>query len=1123
MAFKHLGGGGLLAMALLGSSALAAPAAPPARLLQAPVLSATHLAFVSGGDIWVAPRPASAGAPVRAVRLTNGIGIEQAPSFSPDGQTIAFTGEYDGNTDVFTIPVTGGVPKRLTYHPATDSAVGWSPDGAQVLFRSNRDAASRYARLWQVSAGGGAATALPLPMAASGSIAPDGKAIAYNPQEPGFSFNHTRYTAWGNYRGGLAGAVWITRFDGLATTKVPQQGGADFSPVWLGGQVYFLSGRKGPVSIYRFDPASGQTSLVWQNRGPDIRSLATDGTSLVFDRLGTIHTLLPGAEPQAISIALDGDMPDVRPRVAPVGSEVRAASLSPSGIRVAVEAHGEIVSLAVKDGITRNLTSSPGTMERTPAWSPDGQSIAYFSDENGLYALHVASQQGAGKGVRKYALAPEPAYYGNPKWAPDGKHIAFQDNRLNTWILDLASGKLVAAGPADEFGGFAQGARGMAWSPDSRWFVYARISGNHFPVLMLHEVATGKVTQITDAMAMAADPAFDRDGKYLYFLASNNAGGTISGLDMSSDVYQPVSSVYAIALHADIASPLAPELGDEKAPPPPAAAPARPAGKAKAKVAPAAPADPPIKVDLASLSLDQIARRMVALPLPAADYRNLEAGKGGVLWLLRSNEALDIDGEGPGSAALLRWTLADKKSETLFDKAQAFTLSADGNKLLVQTAGPTQAWLVADAGKPIRPADPDVKLKTDALTVRVDPAAEWAQMYREIWRVQRAFFYDPNFHGYDVNRAEKELAAWLPGIQSRGDLNYLFHEALTGFSIGHLRGGGGSIPAARRVPGGLLGADYEIREGRWCIARIHDGGTWTPDIKAPLARPGLDVKPGDCITAINGTPVSAAEDIQKPLEGTADQAITLTIARGQQPAREVTVVPIASEARLRNLTWIEDNRRRVDRLSGGKLGYVYLPNTGGGGFTSFNRYYFAQTDRQGMVIDDRFNGGGQAADYMIDVMKRRLINWWQPRYGRIDRTPAASVLGPKVMLINEGSASGGDMLPWMFRDFKLGPLVGKRTWGGLVGIGGIPPLMDGGQLTSPFVAFFSPAGEWAVENIGVPPDVEVDQDPAPTMAGGDPQLEKAVALALDALAKEPPPQPRRPPFPLYGPDGPIRR
>ncbi|MEI6486729.1 MAG: PDZ domain-containing protein [Sphingomonadales bacterium] len=1109
----------MIALGLATAAQAASPPGSPQRLLQSPVMSATHLAFVSGGDIWVAPRAGG-----KATRLTTGIGIEQTPFFSPDGQTIAFTGEYDGNTDVFTVPVAGGVPKRLTFHPAGDVATGWSPDGARVIFRSNRDAASRYTRLWQVSATGGAATALPLPMASAGAMSPDGKAIAYTPQEQGFSFNHTRYTAWGNYRGGLAGAVWITQLDGLKTTKVPQDGGADFSPVWLGGQVYFLSGRKGPISVYRYDPASGATSLVWQNRGSDIRSLSTDGKSLVFDRLGTIYTLTPGEEPKAVAIDLDGDMPDVRPRVANVAGEVRAVAVSPTGLRAAVEAHGEILTLPLKDGVIRTITGTPGAMERTPAWSPDGQSIAYFSDEGGgNYQLHVAAQQGAAKSVRKYALAPEAAYYFNPLWSPDGKRIAFQDNRLNSWILELATGKLVAAGPPDEYGGFALPARGMSWSPDGQWFVYSRVSGNHFPVLMLHDVATGKATQITDAMAMALDPTFDRDGKYLYFLSTNNAGATIHPLDMSSDLYNPTYSVWALALNAGTPSPLAPELGDEKAPPPPAP-PVDP--KKPAAAAPAKPVTPAVKIDLTGLTLDQIARRMVAMPLPAGDYRNLVAGKGGVLWVLRGNEPADLDAEEAPGATLLRWQTEGKKTDTLFDRAAEFSLSADGNKLLVRTppgGNGQSAWLVADASKPFKASDPDVRLKFDSLSVKIDPPAEWAQMYREIWRVQRAYFYDPNFHGYDVAGAEKALAAWLPGIQSRGDLNYLFHEALTGFSIGHLRGGGGSIPSAKRVSGGLLGADYEIKDGRWCIARIHDGGTWTPDIKAPLARPGLDVKVGDCITAINGNMVTGDEDIQRHLEGTADQAVILTIARAGAPPREVTVVPIASEARLRNLTWIEDNRRRVDRLSGGKLGYVYLPNTGGGGFTSFNRYYFAQNDRQGMVIDDRWNGGGQAADYFIEVLNRRLINWWSARYGNIGRTPAASVLGPKVMLINEGSASGGDMLPWMFRDFKLGPLVGKRTWGGLVGIGGIPPLMDGGQLTSPSVGFFSPRSEWSVENIGVPPDVEVDQDPAAMMAGGDPQLEKAVALALEALAKNPVPTPKRPPYPLYGPDGPIRR
>jgi tricorn protease len=426
-------------------------------------------------------------------------------------------------------------------------------------------------------------------------------------------------------------------------------------------------------------------------------------------------------------------------------------------------------------------------------------------------------------------------------------------------------------------------------------------------------------------------------------------------------------------------------------------------------------------------------------------------------------------------------------------------------------------YVIAAADKPVKASDPEGRLKLDSLEVRVDPPAEWAQMYREVWRIERAYFYDPAFHGYDTVAAEKRLEPYLAAIQSRADLNYLFQEMLTGFSIGHLRGSGGAIPNARHVPGGLLGADYVIRAGHYCISKIYDGGSWSPEAKAPLAQPGLGVVPGDCILAINGNPVSADMDIQQPLEGLAGQAVVLKIApAGGGAPRDVTVLPIASEARLRNLDWIDSNQRRVAELSGGKLGYVYLPDTGSGGFTNFNRYFFAQTNKDGVIVDERFNAGGQAADYIVEVLGRKITAWWQPRWGAIDRTPGASILGPKVMIANEVSGSGGDMLPWMFKHFQLGPLVGKRTWGGLVGIGSIPTLMDGGHVTSPSVGFFSPSGQWDVENHGVDPDYPVEQDPKAVAAGHDPQLEAAVALAMDQLAKTPPPQPERPPFPVYG-------
>jgi tricorn protease len=1123
----------LAALLASGSAWAAAPESNPGRLLQQPALSRDLVAFVNAGDIWIAPRSGG-----RATRLTTGVGVESAPIFSPDGRTIAFTGDYDGNVDVYTIPATGGVPRRITWHPAADSAVGWSPDGRKILFRSGRDAASRYTQLYQVPAEGGVATRLPLPMAFSGKFSPDGATIAYNPLPPAFSFDFTNFTAWGNYRGGRAGAIWLTGLDGLDSVQVPHRQGADFSPVWAGGKLYFLSARNGPVGIFSYDPATKAVSEVYRNTSTsDIRSLASDGSSLVFDRMGELYGLTPGGQPQRLAIDVVGDMPDVRARIIPVAEQVENVRISPTGLRAVVEAHGEILTLPVKEGVVRNLTNSPGVMEREPAWSPDGQSIAYFSDEDGLYSLHVASQKGASDegptAVRKYKLAAEPAYYFRPLWSPDSKKIAFRDNRLNTWIVDLATGRMSRAGEPDAFGGFSAPSRGMAWSPDSNWLAYARTSANHMRVLMLHSLATGRTVPVTDPMATASDPAFDRNGKYLYFLASNNAGATNFGLDMTSDLYRPTWSVYALALAAGTASPVAPELNDEKnlAQAQAKAAEAvdkTPAGK-KAGAPPPKPVPTAIAVDVADLPAEAIARRVVALPIPAGEYRGLQAGKPGSLYLLKASEPANPDSDGPPTATLLRWTAEDKKTDPIAENLLGFELSADAQKVLLATApagggaaaaggpGPRPAYFIASADKPFKPSDPDTRVKLETLQVRTDPAAEWAQMYREVWRIERAYFYDPTFHGYDTVAAERRLAPYVGAIQSRSDLNYLFQEMLTGFSIGHLRGGGGAIPQARRVSGGLLGADYVLRGNRWCISKIYDGGSWSPDAKAPLAQPGLNVRTGDCILSVNGTPVNAENDIQQPLEGLAGQAVVLRIAPASGAApREVTVVPIPSEARLRNLDWIEGNRRKVAELSGGRLGYVYLPDTGGGGFASFNRYFFAQTDKDGVIVDERFNAGGQAADYVVEVLGRKLASWWQPRYGGIDRTPAGSILGPKVMIANEVSGSGGDMLPWMFRHYGLGPLVGKRTWGGLVGIGPIPVLMDGGTVTSPSVGFFSPTGQWDVENKGVEPDYVVEQDPRSVAAGHDPQLEAAVRLALEALAKSPPPSPQRPAFPVYG-------
>jgi len=1115
--------------------ATAALAASGPHIFQRPALSKDLIAFGYAGDLWTVARAGG-----RAARLTTGVGIETSPVFSPDGQTIAFTGEYDGNTDVFTIPVTGGVPFRVTYHPASDGVVGWSADGKEILFHSDRQAASRYTQLYTVPAHGGIARALPLPMAYQGQFSPDGSAIAYSPLPPAFGFNYTSYVSWGNYHGGRASTIWITTLPGLDSTEIPHETASDFYPVWAGGAVYFLSGRAGAVTIFKFDVAAKTVTRALDNKGADIRTLAGEGGTLVYDQLGEIYLYdTASGESKAVPIEIEADLPEVRPRIESVADEIQNVTISPTGVRAAVEAHGEIFTVAAKHGPTRDITNTPGVMEREPAWSPDGQSIAYFSDESGVYELHVAPQTGnavAGAAVvKKFPLAKEPAYYFGPKWSPDSKRIVFHDNRLKIWVLDTTTGKLDTVSDQNVYGGFSNQSYEFAWSADSKWLAYERSMANHLHAIYLYSVDSGKSSQVTSEMAEADNPAFDREGKYLYFTVSTNSGAVSDGLDMTSDLYQTTSNIYAAVLAATEASPIAPQLEDEKTASEKKAdekkdaaagkEDAKAGGKdgdeksAKEKAAADKAAEPPkpVKVDL-----EGIENRVVALPLPASNYVGLNTGSKGSVYFTDAPQSGWFAGRG---AMLSRWTQEERKTEKLADGVMSFEISADGNKMLLSISskgpedngpgggGPPQ-WVIVPADAPVKPGDG--ALGFGEMKVRAEPKAEWAQMYHEVWRIERAFFYDPHFHGADTVADEKRFEPYVASIASRADLNYIFQEMLGAFSVGHLRGFGGKIPEAQKVPGGLLGADYEIKDNRYCLAKIYTGGEFNPQIKAPLAQPGLNLKAGDCILAINGQELTATVDIQQQLEGTAGLVTSLRVGTAEgKDGRDVQVTPVGSEASLRNIDWIEGNQKKVGDLSGGKLGYVYLPDTGEGGFTNFNRYYFAQTEKQGAVIDERFNGGGQVADYFVEVMGRHIESYWTPRYGAIEHTPNAAIYGPKVMIANEFSGSGGDALPWLFKQAKLGPLVGKRTWGGLVGIAPIPVLMDGGRVTSPSVAFFSPKGEWDVENHGVDPDFVVEQDPKAVSEGHDPQLEKAVALAMEELGKTPAKAVERPGYPNY--------
>ncbi|MBI3662366.1 MAG: PD40 domain-containing protein [Acidobacteria bacterium] len=1082
----------VLLLVLVAASVATAQAEKPT-LYQKPAISKTHIAFVHAGDLWIVNRDGGV-----AERLTTGVGVETDPYFSPDGSLIAFTGEYDGNTDVYVVPATGGIPKRLTYHPGADSVVGWMPDGKQILFRSQRNSYSSFTRLFTISTDGGFPAELPLVMAYSGSYSADGARLAYMPMPPAFAI-------WKRYRGGRTSPVWIAKLSDSSIEKLPRENSNDFSPMWVGNKVYFLSDRSGTVTLYAYDTGTKKVTQVIENKGLDIKSASAGPGAIVYEQFGSLHLYdLNAGKERALKIALAGDLPGVRPRFEKVASRIINAAISPSGARAVFQARGEILTVPAEKGDVRNLTRSSGVADRDPSWSPDGKWIAYFSDESGEYALHLREQSGQGE-VKKISLGNPPSFFYSPVWAPDSKKIAFHDKRLNLWYLELEKGTPVKVDT--DLYDHPERSLDPTWAPDGKWLAYTKRLRSQFHAVFVYSLESAKGTQITDGLSDGRYPVWDKNGKHLYFAASTDYATSTGWLDMSSYNRLVSRSVYVVVLKKDLPSPLAPESDEEKVQD------AKPEEKKDAAAKPEEKEKPKEKSKEAvsvAIDFENISQRILALPIPARAYSALYASKTGILFLLEGQPLVGFPFTG---MTLHKFELEKRKVEKVMDSVMAFDLSFNGEKMLYRL-GPDR-WFISATAQPPKPGEG--QLKTDQMEVRVEPRAEWAQMYHEAWRIERDFLYDPGAHGLDLGAAEKKYAPYLDAVAHRADLSYLFAEMLGNLVLGHTYIQGGDVPQPARVPGGLLGADYKIENGRYRFARVYNGENWNPQLRAPLTQPGVNVVAGEYLLAVNGREVRATDSVYSFFEATAGKAVLLKV--GPNPdgkdAREVTVVPVESEFGLRNLAWIEDNRRKVDQLSGGRLAYVYLPNTGGPGYINFNRYYFSQVGREGALIDERFNGGGSVADYMIDYLKRPLLSYWHTREGEDFATPFASIFGPKAMLINEFAGSGGDFLPWSFRKSGIGPLVGKRTWGGLVGIYDYPQLIDGGFVTAPRLAFWNPNGTWDVENNGVAPDIEVELDPKALREGHDPQLEKAVEWLLDSLKKNPLPRHQRPAFPNY--------
>ncbi len=1071
---------------VLAVVSLVCPAAET-RLMHQPALSQNHIAFIYANDLWIADREGK-----NPRRLTIDEGVESNPAFSPDGKLLAFSAQYEGNADVYLLPVEGGVPKRLTYHPGEDRVLSFTPDGRHILFASGRNVFSnRYTQFFTVSIDGGMPEQLKIPNAYAGGYSPDGQQMAYNPLYPAF-------LQWKNYRGGTVSTIWILRLSDSFVEKVKQPEGRcnDYLPQWLNQKIYFLSDRNGEFNLFHFDPKSKEVRQLTQHRDFPVLNFSGTADTILYEQAGYLHLLdIRSGKSKKLGIAISADLPFVRPRYVKGSRYIQNVSISPTGARALFNMRGDVVTVPAEKGDPRNLTQTPGVHERSAKWAPDGQQIAYFSDESGEYELYIRQQDGK-QDTRKWKLGGS-GFYEAIAWSPDSRKICFRDNSLTLYWIELQSGTIKKIASDVLYAPSGLNSIRGSWSPDSKWIAYTLVTKSFMQSVYVYSLEKGQSFAITDGMSEVSEPIFDRSGKYLYFLASTDAGPVKQWFDMSNADMRATNAMYLVTLRQDIPSPLAKESDEERK-----AEKKEGTGKTSEPKDAGEGGDAAEKEAAFAIDLEGIGNRIVPIPLPAGSYSVLQTGKEGEIYYLERNGS---------DRKLCRYDLKKKKSETIVEKLDGYELSFDRNKIFYSIAGSffiTTADAKVEAGKG--------RLDLDAVELPADPRQEWPQIYREAWRTNRDYFYDPNFHGADWPAMKEKYAVFLDHLTCRQDLNRVIQWMCSELVVGHHRVyGGDTFVEKKSVPVGLLGADYAVENGRYRFRKIYTGLNWNPDLRSPLGEPGSEVKTGEYLLAVGGKDLVPPMNLYGLFENTSGKLVEIRVgphADGSN-SRILTVVPIPNEYALRNRDWVEGNMKKVHDATGGRVAYVYVPNTSTLGHAYFKRYFFPQADKEAIIVDERFNGGGSIADYYIDILKRRYIAHWAMRYGIDFRTPGAMIEGPKVLIADETAGSGGDLFPWMWRKFHLGPIVGKRTWGGLVGILGFPPFLDNGGITAPNLAIWTEEG-WVVENEGVPVDIEVDQLPAEVNQGKDPQLDKAIQVILDELKKNPPKKPTRPPYPV---------
>jgi tricorn protease len=1183
----------LATLALLAAAIAqeAPPAKVNARLMQMPAVSRQHIAFVYAGDIWLAPKEGG-----QAIRLSSPRGTEQFPRFSPDGTKIAFSGNYEGNTDIYVMPVSGGEPLRVTYHGDSDRLLGWWPDGQSLLVQSLRESwTGRVGQFYKVPAEGGLPERLPVPYGEFGAIAPDGKTLAYTPIS-------TDFATWKRYRGGMASDIWLFDLEKLTAELIAPNPAKDSQPMWRGTQVYFLSDRDGQSrdNLWVYDTATRTLRQLTKFADFDVKFPSIGPDAIVFENGGQLWLLdLATEQTRPVEINVVTDEVTRRARVENVGSRVSNGAIGPAGKRVLFEARGDIYSVPAEHGVVRNLTETSGIAERYPAWSPDGKTIAYFSDRTGEYELTLrpADYKGEEQTITKLG----PGYRYQPYWSPDSKKIVFIDSAMRIHLVELATKATVVIDQGMwKYHGALANFR-VNWSSDSRWLTYAGDLENRQSAIIIYDTQEKQRHQVTAGFFDDDLPVFDPDGKYLYYRAKRWFDALYSSFD-NTWIYANGEALVCVPLRKDVPSPLAPrndeEAGAEKKPEEkkPDAKPATLAGTWQGTVAglpdgevkftlvlavdakgaitgtvtPAdgqgepvsgsfdaekktftlssevpklgkitvagtlegdsltasgetqglkltvsatrEPKNVPAAVDkkpkAIAIDLEGFEARAVVLPPGGGRLDNLVAVPGKLIFQRRPRT-----GSSGGTSPVALYDLEKREEKAVLDDAGGYELSGDGKKLLVAKGG---QWAIINAAEAQKFDKP---LATGALETTVDPAQEWRQLFADAWRIERDFFYDPGLHGVDWNKMRERYGRLIDQCSTRGDVNYVIGELIGELNASHTYRSGGDLDGSLGRNVGYLGCDFALEQGAYRIKHILDVASWEYTVRGPLRTPGLKVSEGDWLLAVNGRPLDVKKEPAAAFQGLADKAVILTV--NDKPtlegAREVLVQTISSERFLRQYAWIESNRRKVEQLSGGKIGYVYVPDTGQEGQNQLFRMWRAQFTKQALLIDERWNGGGQIPDRFIELLARKVMNYYGVRDGKDWQTPFIAHHGPKAMLANAWSGSGGDCFPFLFRENKLGPVIGTRTWGGLIGMTGSPALIDGGSVTVPTFAIYDTTGKWIIEGHGVDPDIEVLDDPAPMARGADPQLERGVSELLQSLGKNPPRHPQKPPYPKRAP------